>query len=185
MIFGIDSRVAFTVFVGLVAVQRLLELAVSRRNMRNLVARGGFEVGRAHYPWMVALHSSFLAACVAEVWLLPRPWRPTAAAGWLVVLVAAEVLRWWTLRSLGDRWTTRVVVVPGEQLVAAGPYRWLQHPNYLVVVLELVAIPMVHGAWLTAILFSCANLALLRRRIRVEEDALQVAEHGEPRVNEG
>ena len=181
MIFGIDSRVAYTIFIAVVALQRLLELAVSRRNLKKLRDRGGHEVGREHYPWMVALHSAFLAACVAEVWLLERPWHLTAAIVWLLVLAAAEGLRWWTLRTLGDRWTTRVMAVPGEPLVTTGPYRWLRHPNYLVVVLELLVIPMIHGAWLTAVVFGFANLILLRQRIRVEEDALR---RGEPRLSE-
>jgi methyltransferase len=90
----------------------------------------------------------------------------------MLVLVAATALRWWTLATLGERWTTRVLVVPGEELVRAGPYRWLRHPNYLVVVMEIAAIPLVHCAWLTAGVFSIANLVLLRERIRVEDEAL-------------
>ena len=172
MIFGIDSRVVFTVLVGVIAAQRLWELAVSRRHLRELLARGGREVGAGHYPWMVALHTGFLVSCAAEVWLLHRPWRPLAGLAWLLVLAAALGLRWWTLRTLGGRWTTRVVVLPEEPLICSGPYRWLRHPNYLTVVLELLAIPMLHGAWLTATVFGVANLALLRVRIGVEEAAL-------------
>lgn len=172
MIFGLDSRVAYVLLIGLVAGQRLWELAVSRRHVRALMARGAREVGAGHYPWMVALHSAFLVSCVAEVWLLDRPFRPARALPWLVVLVAALALRRWTLYSLGERWTTRVMVLPGAPLVTRGPYRWLRHPNYLVVVLELAAIPMLHGAWLTALLFGAANLALLARRIAAEEAAL-------------
>lgn len=178
MIAGLDSRVAFTLLVAVVAVQRLSELAISRRNQRALLARGAREVGASHYPWMVALHASFLVSCLAEVWLLGRPFRLPLALGALAVLAAALGLRCWTLRTLGGRWTTRVVVLPGEPPVTAGPYRWLRHPNYLVVVLELAAIPLVHGAWLTAALFGLANLALLRLRIAVEEAALTAAEAG-------
>lgn len=186
MIFGLDSRVAYVLLIGLVAGQRLCELAVSRRHVRALMARGAREVGAGHYPWMVALHSAFLVSCVAEVWLLDRPFRPAQAAPWLVVLVAALALRWWTLRSLGERWTTRVMVLPGAPLVTRGPYRWLRHPNYLVVVLELAAIPMLHGAWLTALLFGAANLALLARRISAEETALaDVGEAASPGVGSG
>jgi methyltransferase len=186
VIFGVDSRVAFTVLIGVIAAQRLLELRTSGRNMRALVARGGYEVGASHYPWMVALHSAFLVSCVAEVWLLDRPFRTARALPWLVVLVAALALRWWTLRSLGERWTTRVMVLPGAPLVTRGPYRWLRHPNYLVVVLELAAIPMLHGAWLTALLFGTANLALLARRIGAEEAALADAvEAAGPGVRSG
>ncbi len=129
-------------------------------------------MGAGHYPWMVALHTTFLLSCVAEVWFLDRPLRPLVAAVAMLVLGAALTLRWWTLTTLGDRWTTRVMVVPGEDLVTTGPYRWLRHPNYLAVVMEIAAIPMVHLAWLTATVFSFANLVLLSKRIRVEERAL-------------
>lgn len=186
MIFGLDSRIAFLLLIGLIAGQRLWELAVSRRHVRALMARGAREVGAGHYPWMVALHSAFLVSCVAEVWLLDRPFRPAQALPWLVVLAAALGLRAWTLRSLGERWTTRVMVLPGAPLVTRGPYRWLRHPNYLVVVLELAAIPMLHGAWLTALLFGAANLALLTRRIGAEEAALADAgEAASPGVRSG
>jgi methyltransferase len=174
MILGIDSRIAYTVLITLVAVQRLWELEVSRRNEKYLRSLGGKELGAGHYPWMVALHTAFLLSCVAEVWLLNRPWRPLVALVSMLVLIAALGLRWWALRTLGDRWTTRVVVVPGERLISSGPYRWLRHPNYLAVVLEIVAIPMVHCAWLTAVTFSLANIAILKTRIGVEERALEL-----------
>lgn len=175
MILGLDSRAAFTLLVAAVAVQRLCELAISRRHLRALLARGGREVGASHYPWMVALHAAFLVSCLVEVWLLGRPFRLPLALAALAVLAAASALRLWTIASLGERWTTRVVVLPGEPLVTAGPYRWLRHPNYLVVVLELAAIPLVHGAWLTAAAFGLANLALLRLRTGVEDAALAAA----------
>lgn len=172
VILGVDSRVAFTVLIALIAVQRLWELGISNRHLRVLRARGAYEVGAAHYPWMVALHTGFLISCPAEVWLLSRPWRPEIAVAALAVLVAALGLRWWVLSTLGDRWTTRVMVLPGEKLITDGPYRWLRHPNYAVVVLEIAAIPMLHGAWLTAAVFSVANFMLLRARIGVEDAAL-------------
>lgn len=175
MILGIDSRIAYLVLIGLVAGQRLWELAVSRRHLRALLARGASEVGAGHYPWMVVLHTAFLASCVAEVWLLDRSFGPAQALIWLGVLAVALGLRWWSLRTLGERWTTRVVVLPGAPLIRTGPYRWFRHPNYLVVVLELAAIPMVHGAWLTAVLFGVANLVLLKVRIGAEEAALERA----------
>jgi methyltransferase len=110
---------------------------------------------------------------VAEVWLLQRPWKIEVAVVASLLLVVALGLRWWTLATLGARWTTRVVVVPGEHLVKTGPYRWLRHPNYLAVVVEIAAIPMIHSAWLTAVIFSAANLAILRHRIAAEERALR------------
>lgn len=174
MILGVDSRVAFTVLIAVVAVQRLWELGISKRNERHLQALGGREVGADQYPWMVALHTAFLVSCVAEVWLLNRPWKPAVALASMLVLIGGLGLRWWALRSLGNRWTTRVVVVPGEALITSGPYRWLRHPNYLAVVLEIAAIPMVHCAWLTAVVFSVANIAILKTRIGVEERALEL-----------
>jgi methyltransferase len=171
-VLGVDSRIAFTVLIVIIAMQRVWELGVSTRHLRALKARGGIEVGAGHYPWMVALHTAFLVSCVVEVWLLHRPWRPVLAGFVVLILSAALALRWWTLATLGERWTTRVLVVPGEELVASGPYRWLRHPNYLVVVTEIAAIPMIHCAWLTAVVFTIANLVLLRQRIRVEEGAL-------------
>jgi len=169
---GVDSRLLYTGLVLLVALQRLAELALSRRHERRLRSRGAVEVGGGHYPWMVALHAAFLAFCLAEVWWLGRPFVPALAAIALVVLLAATGLRAWTLRTLGARWTTRVLVLPGEPLVAGGPYRFLRHPNYLAVVLELAALPLVHTAWATAVVFSALNLVLLRVRIGVEERAL-------------
>jgi methyltransferase len=171
-VLGVDSRIAYMVLIALIAIQRVWELGVSTRHFRALKARGAVEVGGGHYPWMVTLHTAFLVSCVAEVWLLDRPWRPVMAVFAMLILGAALMLRWWTLATLGERWTTRVVVVPGEELVTSGPYRWLRHPNYLVVVMEIAAIPMVHCAWLTAAVFTIANLVLLRERIRVEEGAL-------------
>jgi len=171
-VLGIDSRIAFSALVAIIAIQRVWELGVSTRHFRALKARGAIEVGTGHYPWMVALHAAFLVSCVAEVWLLDRPWRPGLALCAVLILGAALTLRWWTLATLGERWTTRVLVIPGEELVSSGPYRWLRHPNYLVVVMEIAAIPMVHGAWLTAVDFSIVNLVLLRERVQVEERAL-------------
>ena len=177
-----SSEVLYTVVIGLVVLQRLAELAVSRRNVRRLRARGGIEVGAAHYPWMVALHVAFLASCIAEPWLLDRPVRPFLSTGMLIVLAVGMGLRVWTLATLGDRWTTRVMVVPGEVPVTTGPYRFLKHPNYLAVVLEIFAIPMVHTAWLTATVFSILNAVMLRIRISAEELALNRFTQWSPRV---
>jgi methyltransferase len=171
-VLGVDSRIAFTLLIVIIAIQRVWELGVSTRHLRALKARGAIEMGTGHYPWMVALHTAFLISCVAEVWLLDRPWRPVLAVFAVLILGVALGLRWWTLATLGERWTTRVLVVPGEDLVTDGPYRWLRHPNYLIVVMEIGAIPMVHGCWLTAVVFTLANLVLLRERTRVEEAAL-------------
>jgi methyltransferase len=164
----------YALLVAAVGVERLAELRVSKRHARWAFARGGVEYGRGHYPFMVALHVGLLAGCVAEVALLDRPFLP--ALGWpaLAALLAAQGLRWWCIGTLGPRWNTRVIVVPGMPLIERGPYRWrwLPHPNYLAVVLEGLALPLVHTAWLTAAAFTLLNLPLLAVRIRCEDAAL-------------
>lgn len=166
----------FTLLVLLVAVERVVELVVARRNLAEGRRRGGVEHGAAHYPWMVALHTGFLVAMLAEVWLLARPWLPWLGWSMLTLVVAAQALRWWCISTLGWRWNTRVLVVPGLPLVRSGPYRWLAHPNYVAVVVEGVALPLVHTAWCTAVVFTVLNAWLLTARIRVENAALAQAE---------
>jgi methyltransferase len=167
-----SSRWLYTALVGVVAVQRLAELAVSRRNVRHLIAEGGVEVGRSHYPVMVLLHTTFLLSCVLEVWWLRRPFIGVLAIAMLAALVAAAALRGWVILTLGRRWSTRVVCLPGVAPVKEGPYRFVRHPNYVAVVLEMAALPLVHAAWLTALVFSAGNFVLLRERVRVEERAM-------------
>jgi methyltransferase len=121
---------------------------------------------------MVAVHTGFLGACVAEVWLLNRPLIPHLAWIMLGLLVVAAGIRWWVISTLGDRWSTRVVFVPGEPPATGGPFRWLRHPNYLAVIVEFLALPLVHTAWLTAVVFSIANGVVLTLRVRTEEAAL-------------
>ncbi len=168
-----DTRVLFSVFVGLVALSRVIELVISSRNARALLARGGREAGRGHLPAMIAIHVSFLVAAPAEVWLLHRPARPELAWAAAAVFAAAQALRIWTLSSLAERWTVRVIAVPGDRPVAHGPYRYVRHPNYVVVALEVLSIPLVHSAWLTAAVFSVANAWVLAARIRAEEALLR------------
>lgn len=165
--------IAYIVLVGLVAAERVAELVVSQRHAAWAFARGGVEYGRAHYAPMAAIHTLLLLACVVEVVALDRPFVPWL--GWpLVALVAAtQALRWWCITTLGRQWNTRVIVVPDMPLVTSGPYRWLRHPNYIAVTVEVAALPLVHSAWLTAIVFSLANAVLLLRfRIPAEERAL-------------
>ena len=167
-----DSRVAYTALVAIVAILRLAELRISARNVAALKARGAVEVGAGHYPWVVMVHASWLIGCVLEVWLLDRPWIAGLGLPMLALFAAGMGLRLWTIRTLGGRWSTRVVVLPGEPLVTTGPFRWLRHPNYLAVLIEVAALPLVHTAWITAVAFSVLNGMLLRARIRVEEAAM-------------
>lgn len=163
---------SYTALVVLVGIERCAELAVARRNARIARSRGAVEFGRRHYPLIVLLHSGLLAGAVAEVWLR-RPIVPVGvAAALLLVLLAAQLLRWWCIATLGPQWNTRVLVIPGARRVRHGPYGWLPHPNYLAVVGEGAALPLIGGAWITAVVFSVSNLVLLGQRIRVENRAL-------------
>ncbi|WP_447008127.1 isoprenylcysteine carboxyl methyltransferase family protein [Saccharothrix isguenensis] len=169
------SQVWYAVLVGLVAAERLAELVVAKRNLAWSLARGGRETGFGHYPFMVVLHTGLLVGCLLEVWGADRPF--TAALGWpmLALVVASQALRWWCIRVLGRQWNTRIVVVPGLPRVTNGPYRLFSHPNYVAVVIEGFALPLVHGAWLTAVVFTVLNAGLLTVRIRAENEALRSA----------
>jgi methyltransferase len=167
------SVTAFTVVVVVVALERLAELVVSRRNAAWSFERGGRETGRGHYRVMVLLHSGFLVAMLVEAWVRRPDVAPSIAWSMLVLVVASQALRWWCIATLGRRWNTRVIIVPGLPPVTAGPYRFLRHPNYVAVVVEGVALPLVHEAWITALVFTVANAALLTVRIRVENAALR------------
>lgn len=158
--------------VAAVALERLVEVLVSRRNARRLLAAGAVEAGQGHYPVMVAFHAGLLAACAAEPVLWPSPWPAGLAAAAAGLVVLAQALRWWAIAALGGRWSTRVVVLPGAPPVRSGPYRWLRHPNYLAVIVEVTALPLAAGAWRTAIAASVLNAGLLVVRIRAEEGAM-------------
>ena len=168
----VTSQILYLCFLGLLGLERAGELVLSLRNARAARAAGAVEAGQGHYPVMVAFHSLFLLSCALEVTLVPRAF--PGAVGWVAlgVAVAAQGLRYWAVASLGVRWNTRVLVWPGVPPVTGGPYRFLRHPNYLAVVLEMLAVPLVHGAWITAGVFSFGNALLLRVRIRTEEQAL-------------
>jgi methyltransferase len=158
-----------------VGFERLAELVLSQRHLQWAMSRGGVEAGRGHYPAMVVLHAGLLVGCIVEVVWLDRAFVPALGWAMLAVVVASQALRWWCIATLGKQWNTRVVVVPGMPLVEAGPYRVLRHPNYLAVVAEGVALPLVHGAWLTASVFTALNALVLTVRIRAENRALAAA----------
>ncbi len=163
---------AYFVLVAAVAVERLVELVVSTRHARWAFARGGVEYGAGHFRVMAGVHAALLVACVAEVAVADRPFLPWLGWPMLALVLAAQALRWWCVATLGNQWNTRVIVVPGLPLVTRGPYRWLRHPNYLAVTVEVAALPLVHTAWVTALVFTVANAAVLSVRIPVEERAL-------------
>jgi methyltransferase len=158
-----------------IAFERLAELVVSQRHAAQSLRRGGVEYGQGHFPVMVALHVALLIGCVVEPLALHRVFVPALAWPMLAVVAAANTLRWWCIATLGLRWTARVIVIPGMPLVKSGPYRWFTHPNYVAVVVEGAALPLVGSAWITACTFTALNAALLTVRLRCETRALAAA----------
>lgn len=157
----------FHFVLGLVVLQRLAELILAQRNTRRLLAKGAVEVGRGHYPLIVALHAAWIAVLALTVPAdAPASW---PLLGLFLVLQAARI---WVIASLGPYWTTRIITLTAAPLVRRGPYRWLRHPNYLVVVLEIAVLPLAFGAVWIALVFSLLNAVLLWHRIRVEAEAL-------------
>ena len=162
----IDSPALNLLILALVTLQRLGELWLANRNTRRLLAQGATEHASGHYPLIVGVHALWLATLW---WLgLGRP----IDGFWLAAFVIVEIARIWVLASLGPRWTTRIIVLPEAPLVRRGPYRFLNHPNYLVVVAEIAVLPLVFGLWPVALIFSALNAAVLAIRIRAENAAL-------------
>ena len=157
------------------ALERLAELVVSKRNAAWSFERGGVETGQRHYLVMVVLHTGLLVGALLEVWLLHPEFHPALGYPMLALVVASQALRWWCIATLGRRWNTRVIVVPGLPLVTGGPYRLTSHPNYVAVVVEGLALPLVYSAWITAFVFTACNAVLLTVRLRVENAALAAA----------
>jgi methyltransferase len=167
--------IAYWVLLCVIACERVAELVLSARHAKDLLARGGAEYGFGHFPVMIVLHIGLIAGCVLEPLLGHRTFIP--ALGWtmLAVTVAANALRWWCIATLGQRWTARVIVLPGTPLVRSGPYRWFPHPNYVAVIIEGAALPLTGSAWITACAFTLLNAVLLTVRIRCETGALAAA----------
>lgn len=166
------SLSAYLAILAALAAERLFELLLSARNARRAFAMGAVEAGRAHYPAMAAFHALFLTAAAAEAIVLRRPF--PGLLGWAALggALGAQALRYWCVASLGPRWNTRIIVWPGLPPVSRGPYRFMRHPNYLAVIVEIACVPLIHGCWLTATVFSAGNAMLLARRIRLEEAAM-------------
>jgi methyltransferase len=166
-----DPHLPALAFIAFLLLQRGAELVIARRNTRHLLARGAVEHGAAHYPLIVTMHAAWLLAIAAFGWSNP------ISPAWLAAFAVLQVLRLWVLASLGSRWTTRIIVLD-EPLVARGPYRWVSHPNYLVVIAEIAVAPMVLGQWAVAAVFTILNALVLRIRIREEARALSVHPNG-------
>ncbi|MCW1928576.1 isoprenylcysteine carboxyl methyltransferase family protein [Bhargavaea beijingensis] len=162
----------FWILIGLVIIQRLVELRVAKRNEQKLKSRGAFEAEASHYPYMVAMHIGFFISLIAEVLLTDRPLSPI----WpvlLAVFLAMQVLRVWCLASLGEFWNTKIIILPGASVVKRGPYKWLRHPNYVIVTTELLVLPLIFQAYFTTIVFMALNAWMLSVRIPAEERALR------------
>ena len=157
----------FYLVIGLVVLARIAELAAAHRNTRRLLSEGAVELGRAHYPLIIALHAAWFVAMLVII-----PAREPPVWPWLILFLLLQPLRFWILTSLGRYWTTRIITMPGTPLVRRGPYRFMRHPNYVVVELEIVTLPLAFGAWPLALIFGIANAAILAWRIRIEDDAL-------------
>ncbi len=162
-------------FVALVALQRALELLLSRRHERALRAKGAYERGADHYPAIVVLHAGWLASMLLEGWA--RGAEPSVLWPlWATLFVGGQALRYWAISSLGERWTTRIIVLRGASLVERGPYKHVRHPNYLAVALEILSAPLIFGASFTALAFTLLNAAVLWVRIRTEASELRGAD---------
>ncbi|TSB45639.1 isoprenylcysteine carboxyl methyltransferase family protein [Alkalicoccobacillus porphyridii] len=158
-------------FIGLVIAQRLAEVVVAKSNERWMKERGAFEAGASHYPVMVALHSCFFVSLLVEVTVESLTWSIWSVLP-LVIFLLAQIIRVWALVSLGRYWNTKIIVLPDADPIQRGPYRWIRHPNYLVVVLEILFLPLIFQAYVTAILFSLFNVVMLMVRVKIEEEAL-------------
>jgi len=166
------SEPTYLVLLLLVIVERVFELLISRRNARSALAHGGIEVGKSHHRVMVAMHAAFIASCVVESLLdIHGDW-PIVSIVALIATFAAQFLRYAAVVTLGERWTTRIIVQPDVVPVMRGLYRWIRHPNYVAVIIEMAALPLIRACWITAIVFSIANALMLRVRIPAEEQAL-------------
>jgi methyltransferase len=185
------SEVAYITFLLAVGGLRLVELRVSRRNQARLLEAGAQVLREPRYPAMVALHTSILLASAAEVVFLARPFVPALAVVMALLLVATNALRWWVIHTLAGRWSVRVLTPSRLGIVTAGPFRFVRHPNYGAVFLEMLAIPLLHAAWLTALLGALAHVYVLRARIQLEETVLmadagyRAAMGGKPRFVPG
>jgi methyltransferase len=164
----------FELFVLLVCVQRISELMIAKRNEKRMLRQGGYEAGARHYPFIVALHTAFFISLIAEVQLLQKTVSPDWPL-WLALFLFTQLGRVWTLLSLGSFWNTKIIVLPGTKVVKKGPYRWVRHPNYIIVTMELIVIPFLFQAYYTALVFTLLNALMLTVRIAAEEQALMDA----------
>jgi methyltransferase len=164
--------IAYLVLLVVVGLGRIVELRISKRNQRQLSTQGVRKVAEPHFRWMVIVHAGILVGAAVEVLVLHRPFIPALAIPMAVLFVLANCLRWWVIRTLAGHWNVEVMASSKVGVVTSGPYRWVRHPNYVAVVIELFSLPMIHTAWITALAGSLADLEILRRRLQVEDTVL-------------
>jgi methyltransferase len=167
-----NTKLIYTLLVILVGVGRLAEMRISRRHQRDLAGRGVERIRDPFWLWMVTFHVSMLVACVVEVWVLDRPFIPLLAVPMFILFVLANLLRWWVIRTMAEHWNVQIMNSVKVGVVSDGPFRYIRHPNYAAVFLELLAIPLMHTAWLTALIGAVVHVLVLRQRIRTEEAML-------------
>lgn len=162
----------FYIIIGFVIIQRLVELRIAKRNEKWIREKGAYEAGASHYPFMLALHIGFFLSLVLEVTVIDQPvsplWMPL-----LFLFFMTQAARVWCLFSLGRFWNTKILILPGAQVVKKGPYNFIKHPNYLIVTIEILLLPLIFQAYFTAVVFTILNAAMLSVRIPVEEKALR------------
>ncbi|WP_255822000.1 isoprenylcysteine carboxyl methyltransferase family protein [Domibacillus sp. PGB-M46] len=161
----------FWLFILFLCVQRISELFIAKRNEKWMLSQGAYEAGARHYPFIVALHTLFFISLIAEVTMMEKTLNSNWPM-WLTLFLVTQLGRVWTLRSLGPFWNTKIIVLPGAKVVNRGPYRWVRHPNYIIVTLEFIVIPLLFQAYYTAIIFTLLNAWMLSVRIAAEERAL-------------
>jgi methyltransferase len=163
---------AYISLLVLVGIERLIELRVSRRNQRRMAEQGVRKIVEPHFPWLVAFHTLVLVSAGLEVLLLHRPFIPALAIPMTAVFVLSNLLRWWVIRLLAELWNVQIMESSRIRIVTSGPYRWIRHPNYVGVVMEVFSLPLIHTAWVTALVGTALYMEVLRRRVRMEDSVL-------------
>ena len=164
----------FLIITALIIVQRLVEVLIAKRNEKRMLAQGAYEIGASHYPYMLAMHISFFVCLIVEVVIWGQGYSPLFPL-LLAIFLVVQCLRVWCLTALGPFWNTKIIILPGANVVKKGPYVWMRHPNYAIVCTEILLLPLMFQAYFTAVIFTLLNIAMLRVRIPVEENALREA----------
>jgi methyltransferase len=167
------SVTLYLLLLALVALARLAEMQISRRHQRELARRGIVKRADRGFRWMVALHAGVLAGAAVEVVALHRPFHPRLGAAMALLFILATALRWWVIRVMGAHWNVEVMISGPLGVVSSGPFRWVRHPNYLAVFVEMAALPLMHSAWITALAAIAGNACILRHRLHIEEPVLE------------